>query len=118
MPEPPIRLVFRLRHPDEALAWFIRHNVQVPGFLTAPPAEPQAEPGAGDEAVRHLARIANHLAGPEPLRRGSNGGMRIAGLIGFLVVNSMCRNPEDRSTLERQRATNSKEILEGQRHLI
>jgi hypothetical protein len=34
------------------------------------------------------------------------------------VVDSMCRNPENRPTFERQRATNIKEILKRQRHLI
>ncbi len=46
------------------------------------------------------------------------GRVRIAGLIGFLVMDSMGRNPEDRSALERQRATNGKEILKSQRDLI
>jgi len=34
-------------------------------------------------------------------------------LIGFLVVDSMRRNPENRPTFERQSTTNSKKILES-----
>src|SRR5260370_35833276 len=55
-----------------------------------------------------------HVSPPSAVTRR----MRVAGLIGFLVVDSMCRNPENRSTLERQRAANGKKILKRQRHLI
>jgi hypothetical protein len=44
--------------------------------------------------------------------------VRIAGPIGFLVMDSVRGNPKDRSPLQRQRGTNSKEILKGQRYLI
>lgn len=46
------------------------------------------------------------------------GRVRIARLVGFLVMDSMRRNPEDRSALERQRGTNGKEMLKSQRDSI
>ena len=46
------------------------------------------------------------------------GRVRIARQIGFLVMDAMCRNPENRPAFESQCAANSKKILKGQRHLI
>src|SRR5690242_21215543 len=44
--------------------------------------------------------------------------MRIAGQIGFLMMDAMRSHPGDRSSLERQGATDRKKILESQRHFI
>jgi len=44
--------------------------------------------------------------------------MWIAVLIGLLVMDSMHGNPENRSALERQSATQRKEILESQWNFI
>ena len=38
--------------------------------------------------------------------------VRIAGLVGVLVVHAMGRDPENRSALERQRAADGEEVLE------
>ena len=44
--------------------------------------------------------------------------MRITWLIGFLVVDPMCRNPEDRPSLKCQRPTHGKEILQTEWNLV
>src|SRR6476646_8003920 len=46
------------------------------------------------------------------------GRVRIAWLIGFLVVDAMRRHPENRTAFESQGAANSKKIFQRQRHLI
>ncbi|SPF54342.1 hypothetical protein SBA4_6330008 [Candidatus Sulfopaludibacter sp. SbA4] len=44
--------------------------------------------------------------------------MRVAGKIGFLVVDTMGRHPENGPAFQRQRARYRKEILNCQRHLV
>src|SRR5215469_12314330 len=55
-----------------------------------------------------------HMSPPRAVTRR----VRITGLIGFLVMDPMRRNPEDRSSLERQRPTNGKEILQAEWYLV
>src|SRR6185295_6790484 len=44
--------------------------------------------------------------------------MRIAGLIRFLMVDSMRRHPKNRPALERQSAANGEKVLKSQGYLI
>jgi hypothetical protein len=44
--------------------------------------------------------------------------MWIAGLVGFLMVNAVRGNPEDRPAFQRQGAANREEILQPSRNLI
>ena len=55
-----------------------------------------------------------HVRPPAAIARG----VRIAGLIRFLVMHAMRRHPENRSALQRQRAADRKEIFQPQRHLV
>ncbi len=51
-------------------------------------------------------------------KKPSRGRMRIALLIGFLMVNTMHGDPEDRPAFERQRAANGEEILQPERAFV
>ena len=44
--------------------------------------------------------------------------VRIAVVVGVLVVDAVRRHPEDRPALERQRAADRQEVLEGLRRLV
>src|ERR1051326_6796631 len=56
----------------------------------------------------------HHVRPPAAFARG----MRIAGLIGFLMMNAVRRDPENRTTLQRQRPADSEEIFDPKWNLI
>ena len=55
-----------------------------------------------------------HMRPPRALMRG----VRITGLIGVLVMDSMCRNPDDRASFKCQGHTDGKEILQTKWNLV